>query len=111
MLSNLLENALKLTWVEGEITLSARVEAGFVTVNVSDNGVGIPEEHLPHIFERFYKVDRSRRDGGTGPGLGHSQAHRTVPRRRGVGREPCEWRQLLLLQDTRGNLGRYKNGL
>ena len=69
VLSNLLENALKFTWVEGEITLSARGEAGFVTVNVSDNGVGIPEEHLPHIFERFYKVDRSRRDGGTGLGL------------------------------------------
>ncbi len=69
VLSNLLENALKFTWVEGEITLSARVEAGFVTVNVSDNGVGIPEEHLPHVFERFYKVDRSRRDGGTGLGL------------------------------------------
>ena len=69
VLSNLLENALKFTWVEGEITLSAHAEAGFVTVNVSDNGVGIPEEHLPHIFERFYKVDRSRRDGGTGLGL------------------------------------------
>ena len=69
VLSNLLENALKFTWVEGEITLSARAEAGFVTINVSDNGVGVPEEHLPHIFERFYKVDRSRRDGGTGLGL------------------------------------------
>ena len=69
VLSNLLENALKFTWVEGEITLSARAEAGFVTINVSDNGVGIPEEHLPHIFERFYNVDRSRRGGGTGLGL------------------------------------------
>ena len=79
VLSNLLENALKFTRVEGEITLSAHAEAGFVTVNVSDNGVGIPEEHLPHVFERFYKVDRSRRGRWHGPGSGHSQAHRTVP--------------------------------
>ena len=69
VLSNLLENALKFTSVEGEITLSARVEPRAITVSITDNGVGIPEEHLPHIFERFYKVDRSRRDGGTGLGL------------------------------------------
>ena len=67
--SNLLNNALKFTPVEGEITLSARTEPRAIAVSVSDNGVGIPEEHLPHIFERFYKVDRSRRDGGTGLGL------------------------------------------
>ncbi len=69
VLSNLLENALKFTLVEGDILLSARAEGRNVSVSVRDNGVGIPEEHQPHIFERFYKVDRSRRDGGTGLGL------------------------------------------
>ena len=69
VLSNLLVNSLKFTSVEGAITMSAHTEGGSAIVSVTDNGAGIPEVHLPHIFERFYKVDRSRRDGGTGLGL------------------------------------------
>ena len=69
VLTNLMDNALKFTPSEGEIALSALPDEGSVTTRVSNTGDGIAQEHLPHLFERFYKVDRSRRDGGTGLGL------------------------------------------
>lgn len=68
VLVNLLENALKFT-NKGEVAVSGAVQDGFVSLEVADTGPGIPPEHRPHIFERFYKVDRSRRDGGSGLGL------------------------------------------
>ena len=67
-LVNLLENALKNT-PSGSITVSVDCGDSHCCVRVSDSGVGIPREHLPHVFERFYKVDRARRDGGSGLGL------------------------------------------
>lgn len=71
VLSNLLHNALRFTPEGGRVTLGARPLEGQVAFFVEDTGVGIPEEHLPHIFQRFYRVDRarSRKDGGTGVGL------------------------------------------
>ena len=66
---NLLDNALKFTPENGRIDLSASVNQDVVEVRVSDNGLGIPSESLPHIFERFYKVERSRRNKGSGLGL------------------------------------------
>lgn len=69
VLTNLLENALKWTESGGSISVAAREGEDVVTVSVRDTGVGIPPEHMPHIFERFYKVDRARRDGGSGLGL------------------------------------------
>jgi two-component system phosphate regulon sensor histidine kinase PhoR len=69
VLINLVENALKFTPPDGRITLSAQAQNGMVEVRVTDTGTGIAQEHLPYIFERFYKVDRARRDGGTGLGL------------------------------------------
>ena len=69
ILANLLDNALKATAESGEIGLSAEAHNSYTRINVRDAGTGIAQEHLPHIFERFYKVDRSRRDGGTGLGL------------------------------------------
>lgn len=68
---NLLDNAFKYTPRGSRIDLSARLADGEVEVSVRDNGPGIPESDLPHLFERFYRVDkgRSRETGGTGLGL------------------------------------------
>ncbi len=69
--ANLVDNAVKYTKENGTIRLIVRQENGDVIVEVIDNGIGIAEEELPRIFERFYRVERSRsRDmGGTGLGL------------------------------------------
>jgi two-component system heavy metal sensor histidine kinase CusS len=71
MLLLLLDNAVKYTPAGGHITLAVNRDSGGATVAVSDTGIGIPETALPHVFERFYRVDESRnRDaGGTGLGL------------------------------------------
>ncbi len=66
---NLVENSLKFTPPGGEIRISADASDGQVQVVFKDTGVGVAPQHLPHIFERFYKVNRSRRDSGTGLGL------------------------------------------
>ncbi len=67
---NLLSNAFKHTF-EGEVTVTARVNDGVATLSVRDSGVGIPEEQLPRIFERFHRVPnaRSRTHEGSGIGL------------------------------------------
>ncbi len=71
MLLLLLDNAVKYTPSGGRITLSVDRGPGGATVAVRDTGIGIPETALPHVFERFYRVDesRSRDAGGTGLGL------------------------------------------
>jgi len=71
VLSNLLANALRHTPEGGEVRLLAERKEKEVVFSVEDTGSGIPPEHLPHIFERFYRVDpaRSRKEGGTGVGL------------------------------------------
>jgi two-component system phosphate regulon sensor histidine kinase PhoR len=68
---NLIDNAVKYTREGGTVTLSAQSKGNEVEVSVSDTGIGIASEHLPRIFERFYRVDkgRSREMGGTGLGL------------------------------------------
>jgi two-component system, OmpR family, sensor kinase len=68
---NLVENALRYTPGDGCVRLDLARRGGEALLRVSDTGVGIPAEHLPRIFERFYRVDRarSRSNGGTGLGL------------------------------------------
>ena len=69
--SNLMDNALKYAASGGRLVLGARPAEGSVEFYVRDFGAGIPSEHLPRLFERFYRVDkaRSRESGGTGLGL------------------------------------------
>ena len=70
VLGNLVENAVRHT-AAGTVRLVARREGDIVSLAVTDTGIGIPADHLPRIFERFYRVDpaRSREQGGTGLGL------------------------------------------
>jgi two-component system, OmpR family, phosphate regulon sensor histidine kinase PhoR len=70
VLLNLLDNALRFTPSGGTITLSARAVEQSVEVTVADTGAGIPADELPHVFERFYRVDRSRSRETGGGGLG-----------------------------------------
>ncbi len=67
---NLIDNAIAYSGCD-TITISARTDGRTITATVADNGCGVAEEHLPRLFERFYRVDkgRSRRAGGTGLGL------------------------------------------
>ncbi len=66
---NLIENAIKYTDKDGEISVFTEIDGQFVKINIQDSGQGIDEEHIPHLFERFYKADKSRSDSGTGLGL------------------------------------------
>ncbi len=70
VLQNLIGNAIQYTPSPGRITVSARSDGSRVRIDVQDTGVGIAAEHLAHVFERFYRVDRSRARSGGGSGLG-----------------------------------------
>jgi two-component system OmpR family sensor kinase len=71
VITNLLTNAIRYNHDQGVVTVSLRSLPGETVLTVTDTGIGIPPEHLAHIFERFYRVDnaRSRKDGGVGLGL------------------------------------------
>ncbi len=71
LLDNLVDNAIKYTPPNGFITVRWRAKETTVQIEVEDSGIGVPEADIPHIFERFYRVDkaRSREMGGTGLGL------------------------------------------
>ena len=71
ILFNLVENGIKYNYVNGQVEIRAWVEAENVIISVEDTGMGIPDSEKPHIFDRFYRVDkaRSRKAGGAGLGL------------------------------------------
>jgi signal transduction histidine kinase len=71
-LQNLAANALRHTPDGGQIRLTAERQGAEVVITIHDNGPGIPSEHLPLIFERFYKADLARKAAGGGSGLGLS---------------------------------------
>jgi signal transduction histidine kinase len=75
IVTNLLENAIKYTSEDGVIKVSAAAQNGEVRIEFEDTGMGISETDLPHIFERFYRCDRSRTQGGTGLGLSLVKAY------------------------------------
>lgn len=74
VVTNLLANAIAYNHDGGEIHIATRVEDAHAIVTVTNTGPGIPPEDLPHIFERFHRVDRARTDGHSGLGLAIAQA-------------------------------------
>jgi histidine kinase len=83
ILLNLLNNALQYSMPGGRVRVSASHSDGQVHIFVSDNGVGIAQEHLPRIFDRFYRVDKSRSREAGGSGIGLTIAKRLVEAHRG----------------------------
>jgi signal transduction histidine kinase len=75
IVTNLLENAIKYTPKGGRVAVSAAARNGEVRIEFEDTGTGISENDLPHIFERFYRCDRSRSQGGVGLGLSLVKAY------------------------------------
>jgi signal transduction histidine kinase len=84
VIDNLVANALRHTPPNGSVEIGATRDGNSVRLTVTDSGSGIPPEHLPHVFERFYKVDESRSDGSGGSGLGLSIAKAIVKQHDGT---------------------------
>ena len=70
IVKNLLANAIKYSPEGGPIEVETGVEGKYVTISITDHGIGVPPDELPHIFERFRRVEREEMSGITGSGLG-----------------------------------------
>ena len=69
---NLLDNAIKYTSASGQVVIASRTDKSELTITITDTGIGIPSEHLPRLFDRFYRVDPARTGDESGAGLGLS---------------------------------------
>ncbi|RPI66022.1 MAG: two-component sensor histidine kinase, partial [Geobacteraceae bacterium] len=78
VLFNLVGNALQYTPEGGQVTITARRQGDEVQVSVQDTGIGIAAEHLPYVFDRFYRADSSRSRGSGGSGIGLTIARHLV---------------------------------
>jgi two-component system phosphate regulon sensor histidine kinase PhoR len=83
MITNLLLNAIKYTPKSGEIVLSMKSQKDFVSIDVTDTGIGIPQKELPKIFDEFYRAGNARRVERDGTGLGLSIVKQIVERHGG----------------------------
>ena len=86
---NLVDNAIKYSRSGGFVQVDLRREDGYVQLAVSDNGIGIPEQDLEHVFERFYRVDKARSRSAGGTGLGLSIVQDFVRKRGGTVTAAC----------------------
>ncbi|MCR5789559.1 MAG: HAMP domain-containing histidine kinase [Lachnospiraceae bacterium] len=77
-ITNIVENAIKYNIEKGWVRVSLNSEPSFFTIVIADSGIGIPEEEQPHIFERFYRVDKSHSTEIDGTGLGLSIARDAI---------------------------------
>ena len=77
---NLLDNAIKYTPEKGAIQLRVLAVNGHAVLEVEDNGIGIPPDALPHVFERFYRVDQARSADSESAGLGFPSSNPFAPR-------------------------------
>jgi two-component system sensor histidine kinase/response regulator len=81
--TNLINNAIIYNRSAGSVTVSVREMVDHIRVDVKDTGVGISPEHIPLIFDQFYQIDRSKREGDKGSGLGLTIAQKIVKAHRG----------------------------
>lgn len=82
-ISNLVDNAVKYTPEEGTVKVSLDADHQNVFISVADTGIGIPEDEVNRIFERFYRVDKTRDRETGGTGLGLSITHSTIMMHKG----------------------------